>query len=208
MSSHATLIVIIISKENSNSLTQGFAKYQSAEDDFKTVRWKYFYPFQKPYAEFSAGDIVMFVGKFIVESLEQYITVSHVNVIATGDSNQEFEANEIPFSISYCMFLVLVNRDPKEPTDIDFATINVNASQNTQGSSSFIDYCSDVDLIADDVEPANTRTLKRPHRLIPNPSKQDTSSELNNEETTVSLPNTISVVAANAKTIQPLKGKK
>ncbi|CAG8845786.1 11509_t:CDS:1, partial [Racocetra persica] len=67
-----------------------------------------------PYTEFSAEDIVMFTEKFLVENLEQYITVSHVNIIATGDSNQEFEANEIPLSIPHCMFLVLVNRDPKE----------------------------------------------------------------------------------------------
>lgn len=43
--------------------TQGFAKYQSAETDFKIIRWKYFYPFNQPYTEFSVGDIVMFVGK-------------------------------------------------------------------------------------------------------------------------------------------------
>ncbi|CAG8691882.1 15562_t:CDS:1, partial [Gigaspora rosea] len=36
------------------------------------------------------------------------------NVIAVGDSNHEFEANEIPISIPHCMFHVIVSREPKE----------------------------------------------------------------------------------------------
>ncbi|CAG8615177.1 3161_t:CDS:1, partial [Scutellospora calospora] len=57
MPSHTTVIVIISTKENFSSLTQGFAKYQISENDFKIVHWKYFYPFNQPYTEFSVGDI-------------------------------------------------------------------------------------------------------------------------------------------------------
>lgn len=117
MPSHSTLIVIIITKEDSNSLTQGLAKYQLAENDFSIVRWKYFYPLQQPYTEFSVGDIVMFAGKFVVENSEQCITVSCASVIAIGDPTQEFEPTEIPLSVPHCLFTVLVSRDPKECGD-------------------------------------------------------------------------------------------
>ncbi|CAG8841672.1 5060_t:CDS:2, partial [Racocetra persica] len=114
MSSHATVIVIIVTKDNFNSLTQGFAKYQMVENDFKIIRWKYFYPFNQPYAEFSVGDVVMFTGKFIVENLEQHIGVSNACVIASNDPDHEFQAEEIPLSVPHTMFLVLVTREPKE----------------------------------------------------------------------------------------------
>ncbi|RIB01829.1 hypothetical protein C2G38_2229568 [Gigaspora rosea] len=114
MLSHATFIAIIVSKENYNSLTQDLAKYQTAENDFKTINWKYFYPFNQPRTEFSTGDIVMFAGKFIVENLEQYVTVSSICVIATGDPEQVFEANEIPLSTPHCMFLVQITCEQKE----------------------------------------------------------------------------------------------
>lgn len=117
MHSHSTLIVIIITKEDSNSLTQGLAKCQIAENDFSIVCWKYFYPFQQPYTEFSVGDIIMFVGKFVVENLEQYVTVSYASVIAVGDPGQVFEHSEIPLSVPHSMFNVLVSRDPKECGD-------------------------------------------------------------------------------------------
>ncbi|RIB30572.1 hypothetical protein C2G38_2152325 [Gigaspora rosea] len=87
MPSHTTLIVIIVTKENTNSLA---------------------------HVEFSIGDIVMFASKFVIKNLEQHVTVSCANVIAVGDSNHEFEANEIPISVPHCMFHVIVSREPKE----------------------------------------------------------------------------------------------
>ncbi|RIB03657.1 hypothetical protein C2G38_2224407 [Gigaspora rosea] len=114
MPSHTTLIVIIVTKENTNSLAYGFAKYQLADNDFKIIRWKYFYSFNKLQVEFSVGDIVMFAGKFVIKNLEQHVTVSCANVIAVGDSNHEFEANEIPISVPHCMFQIIVSREPKE----------------------------------------------------------------------------------------------
>ncbi|RIB28170.1 hypothetical protein C2G38_2060016 [Gigaspora rosea] len=89
MSSHITLIIIVVTKEDSNSLTQGFAKYQP----------KYFYSFKNPYIEFS----------FVVENSEQYITASNVTVVATREPNQEFNAANIPISIPHCMLFVLYN---------------------------------------------------------------------------------------------------
>jgi len=114
MPSHASFIVIIVTKENYTSLTQGLAKYQIEENEFRIVHWKYFYPYNQPYTEFSAGDIVMFAGKFVVENLDQYITVSYPCIIATGDSERAFAADEIPLSAPHCMFTIQVTRDPKE----------------------------------------------------------------------------------------------
>ncbi|CAG8791689.1 15414_t:CDS:2, partial [Gigaspora rosea] len=56
----------------------------------------------------------MFAGKFVIENLEQHVTVSCANVIVVGDSNHEFEANEILISVPHCMFHVIVSREPKE----------------------------------------------------------------------------------------------
>ncbi|RIB23975.1 hypothetical protein C2G38_2071214 [Gigaspora rosea] len=120
MSSHITLIVIVVTKEDSNSLTQGFAKYQPVLDDFSIIQWKYFYPFEKPYVEFSVGDIVMLAGKFVVENSEQYITASNVCVVATRDPNQEFNAADIPISIPHCMLPVLVKNEPQNLREITY----------------------------------------------------------------------------------------
>ncbi|CAG8574244.1 2383_t:CDS:1, partial [Scutellospora calospora] len=117
MPSHATLIAIVVTKEDSNSLTQGFAKYQADKDDFKIVRWKYFYPFEKAYTDFSVGDIVMFAGKFVVENLEQYVIASSVSVITVSGPNQEFGADEILLSAPHCIFLILVKRDSQSIRD-------------------------------------------------------------------------------------------
>ncbi|CAG8618617.1 19235_t:CDS:2 [Cetraspora pellucida] len=167
MPSHATVIVVIATKENFNSLTQRFAKYQMAENDFKIVHWKYFYPFNQPYTEFSVGNIVMFAGKFIVENLEQYVTVSYLCVIVPADPDREFQAEEIPLGVPYCMFSVLITREPKQCsdsivktgrtfivsgfirhitsdftivklTDFDFISANVNTVQNVQVSTSSV----------------------------------------------------------------------
>ncbi|CAG8855310.1 39114_t:CDS:1, partial [Gigaspora margarita] len=67
-----------------------------------------------PRTEFSTGDIVMFAGKFIIENLEQYITVSYACIIATGDPKQVFEASEILISTPHCMFPVQITREQKE----------------------------------------------------------------------------------------------
>ncbi|CAG8460550.1 10346_t:CDS:1 [Cetraspora pellucida] len=114
MSSHATVIIVIVTKDDFNSLTQSFTKYQMSENDFKIIHWKYFYPFNQPYTEFSVGDVVMFAGKFVVENLEQHIAVSCACVIVSNDPDHEFQAEEIPLSIPHSMFLVLVTREPKE----------------------------------------------------------------------------------------------
>lgn len=135
MPSHATFIAIIVSKENYNSLVQGLAKYQTAENDFKIINWKYFYPFNQPRTEFSTGDIVMFAGKFIIENLEQNITVSYACIIATGNPEQVFEASEIPISTPHCMFPVQINREQKEvgeSTHFDTECYQYNSHTNSK----------------------------------------------------------------------------
>ncbi|CAG8725583.1 14966_t:CDS:2, partial [Cetraspora pellucida] len=120
MLSHTTLIAVVVTKEDSNLLTQGFTKYQPTKDEFKVIRWKYFYPFEKPYTDFSVGDVVMLVGKFVVKNLEQYLIASNISIIAVSGLNREFESDEIPLSVPHCMFLVLVKRDPQPIRDSTF----------------------------------------------------------------------------------------
>ncbi|CAG8803164.1 1344_t:CDS:2, partial [Gigaspora margarita] len=113
----------------------GFAKYQLADNDFKIIHWKYFYPFNKPQVEFSIGDIIMFTSKFVIKNLEQHVTVFYTNVIVARDSNHEFEANKILISIShFSKFVSRITLDFVifEVTDIDFMTSNVNVVQDVQ----------------------------------------------------------------------------
>ncbi|CAG8647135.1 380_t:CDS:2 [Cetraspora pellucida] len=135
MSFHTTVIIIIVTKEDFISLTQGFAKYQMSKNDFSVVRWKYFYPFNQPYTEFSIGDIIMFMDKFIVENLEQYISVSYACVVVANDPDREFEANEIPLSTPHCMFPALVSCKPKdcrESTYFDARYYQYNSNMNSR----------------------------------------------------------------------------
>ncbi|CAG8810261.1 27682_t:CDS:2, partial [Dentiscutata erythropus] len=71
----------------------------------------YFYPFQKLYTEFSAGDIISFAEKFVIKNSEKYAIVSHVSLIASGNINQEFIAEEISISILHCIFPVIVKQE-------------------------------------------------------------------------------------------------
>ncbi|CAG8662728.1 8117_t:CDS:2, partial [Cetraspora pellucida] len=161
---------------------------------------KYFYSFNQPYTEFSVGDIMMFGGKFVVKNLEQYVTVSCTNVIATGDSNQEFEANEILLSILHCMFIVLVSHNPKESTDIIFVTTNVNVIQNMQPSVFSVTSKNylDIDLIAEDGDSTILWLPKRPHVLISRP-KQVIGSTLAVNESAASFSNLISSINNNRR---------
>ncbi|CAG8691052.1 14029_t:CDS:2, partial [Cetraspora pellucida] len=124
------------------------------------------------------SDIVMLTDRFIVKNLEQHLAVSHTCVIVPKDPNHEFQADEILLNVSYCMFLILVNHEPKECeesthitseftiiklTDFDFISTNVNVVQNMQGGISSVasDNCSDIDLIIEDVESTTSLALKK-----------------------------------------------
>ncbi|RIA99967.1 hypothetical protein C2G38_2236287 [Gigaspora rosea] len=229
--SNATFIAIIVSKENYNSITQGLAKYQTAENDFKTINWKYFYPFNQPRTEFSTGEIVMFAGKFIVENLEQYVTVSSICVIATGDPEQVFEANEIPLSTPHwestyfdaeCyqynshtnskkahMRCVTSDFTVIEVTDVDFMTNNINSVQSMQigSSSGASDNHLDIDLIVEDVDFSTPQTSKRPRRITSRYSNQSTNLPPVNVEPATLIPTPITPVNLNPGMVQNQKGK-
>ncbi|CAG8823276.1 32913_t:CDS:2 [Gigaspora margarita] len=173
MPSHTSVVAIIVMKENFRSLTQGIAKYQPAKNDFKIVRWKYFYPFNQVYTEFLVGDIVMFVDKFVVENLEQYINVSYACIIAIGDPNQEFTANEIPISVPHCMFHLLIPKSSKQSTksstvpnesttttsdSLTLLNTNPNMVQNQKGNKKLADLalnCLKPDVVNDIQEKDN-----------------------------------------------------
>ncbi|CAG8638668.1 21623_t:CDS:2, partial [Gigaspora rosea] len=48
------------------------------------------------------GDIVMFVGKFVVENLEQYFTVSYTYAITAGEEATSFRAKKKVKSNEVC----------------------------------------------------------------------------------------------------------
>ncbi|RIB30197.1 hypothetical protein C2G38_2153218 [Gigaspora rosea] len=109
---HASFIAIVVTKNNFSYLTQGIAKYQTEENEFKIIHWKYFYLYDRPYTEFSVGDIVMFA------------------------------ANEIPLSTPHCMIPIQVIHDPKElvidliADEVDFAATTSRTSKRPCGMTS------------------------------------------------------------------------
>ncbi|CAG8467884.1 7055_t:CDS:2 [Scutellospora calospora] len=182
---HATVIVIVATKENFNSLIQGLTKYQIMENDFKIICWKYFYLFNQPYTEFSDGDIVMFMSKFIVENLEQHFAVSHICVIVLKDPDLEL-------------------------TDFDFIFTNLNVIKDMQRGTSSVasNNYSDIDLITEDIESTTSRVQKRFCVMISRSSKQTTSSPPIINKFTTSFLTSVASVNTVPETVQIQKGNK
>lgn len=113
MPSHSSLIVLIVAKDDKTSFAQGLAKYQLDQNVFQTIRWKYFYPFNKPRLEFSSGDILFFEGKFVIEDGSEYITVAYASLVSIGDPDDGFKADEIPLCIPHFMSPASVKHNSK-----------------------------------------------------------------------------------------------
>ncbi|CAG8834068.1 5611_t:CDS:2 [Gigaspora margarita] len=165
MSLHTTLIVIIVTKENTNLLAHGFAKYQLAENDFKIIRWKYFCPFNKPQAKFSIE-----CGEFTYFEAECYQYNSHTNSKNVYMKLRIFYPTNVAW-FSYLgtnssikigrLFIVsgfvsYINSDFVifEVTYVDFITSNINIALNVQPSITLNDseHRSDIDMIAENTD--------------------------------------------------------
>ncbi|CAG8788342.1 19044_t:CDS:2, partial [Gigaspora margarita] len=224
MPSHATFIAIIVLKENYNSLAQGLAKYQTAENDFKIINWKYFYPFNQPHTEFST------VYYF-----------SYACIIATGNPEQVFEASKILISTPHCMFPVQIICEQKEvgestyfdtkcyqynshtnskkahmklrafyPTNVPrFACLRTNnnirmgrtfiISEHANSSSSDAsNNCSDIDLIIEDVDLSTPQLSKRPCRITSKYSNKSTNLSPVNIEPATSILTLVNPVNLNS----------
>lgn len=72
---HAFLIAFISAKNDTNLFAHGIAQYQLSKNTFESIHWKYFDSPDKSRENFSIGDIVSIVGKYGMESSEQYFTM-------------------------------------------------------------------------------------------------------------------------------------
>ncbi|CAG8816451.1 27671_t:CDS:2 [Gigaspora margarita] len=166
----------MITKENSNSLTQGLAKYQLAKNDFSIVCWKYFYPFQQPYTEF----LLEF------ETTEIPLSVPHCLFTVLVSHDPKEYSNSTYFDTGYYQYNshtnskngIISNFTMLEITNIDFMTTSANTIQNMQGSTSLsnTNHCADIDIMAEDTEFTASQSLKRSHRVTTRSSKQYTGS--------------------------------
>ncbi|CAG8562317.1 13735_t:CDS:2 [Racocetra fulgida] len=97
-----------------------------------------------------------------------------------------------------------------ELTDLDFVSTNLNVIQNLQMSTSSVasDHCSDIDLIAKDVEPTTSRAPKRSRVLVSRSFKQDASSSPIIAESGTSFSSSLTPVNTVPEMIQIQKNKK
>ncbi|CAG8803636.1 13836_t:CDS:1 [Cetraspora pellucida] len=76
MPSHVTLLVVIISVNNSRSCSYSYMKFKPSKETSQMIKWKYFYSADEQPQMFIAGNIVFISGKYIVEKSEQCINSS------------------------------------------------------------------------------------------------------------------------------------
>ncbi|CAG8810024.1 5427_t:CDS:2, partial [Gigaspora margarita] len=122
----------------------------------------------------------MFAGKFVIENLEQHVTVFCANVIAIRDSNHEFEANKILISVPHCMFHVIVSRELKECKESTYFEAGIRTGRSfivsefiSRITSDFVIFeVTDIDFmtsnvnIVQDVKPSITLTISEHHSDI------------------------------------------
>ncbi|CAG8768672.1 7894_t:CDS:2 [Gigaspora margarita] len=110
MLSHVALLVAITSVKNNHLFSYGLAKYKISKEITQTIRWKYFFPTNEQPQFFTPGDLVFILGKYMIENLEQCITISYASIVNNDSPNCEFDVSNIPV----CMISVIVNRKLKE----------------------------------------------------------------------------------------------
>ncbi|CAG8776413.1 26464_t:CDS:2, partial [Racocetra persica] len=114
MPSHIAFIVAITSVKNNRLFSYGLAKYKISNEISQTIRWKYFFPTNENPQLFATGDLVFISGKYVVENLEQCVTITYASIINSDNPNREFDVSDVPICIPHCMFSVTANRKPKE----------------------------------------------------------------------------------------------
>ncbi|RIB18337.1 hypothetical protein C2G38_2310624 [Gigaspora rosea] len=83
-----------------------------------------------------ANDLVFISGKYVIENLEQCVTISYASVINSENPNCEFDVSNVPECVPHCIFLVTANRKLKEIEDyvrfgvesVEYNTVTGNIS--------------------------------------------------------------------------------
>src|SRR5260363_207572 len=117
MPSHVALLVAVTSVKNNRTFSYGLAKYKFSKEVSQIVRWKYFFPTNEQPQLFTPGDLVFISGKYVIENLEQCITISYASIINNENPNREFDVSDVPECVPHCMISVMVNRKLKEIED-------------------------------------------------------------------------------------------
>ncbi|CAG8571784.1 44928_t:CDS:2 [Gigaspora margarita] len=81
------------------------------------VTSKYFYPTNEQPQLCIPRDLVFISGKYVIEKLEQCITVLYASVVNNENPNHEFDVSDVPECILHCMISVMANCKPKEVED-------------------------------------------------------------------------------------------
>lgn len=135
MPSHIALLVAVTSVNNNRLFLYGLAKYKILNENSQTVKWKYFYTTNEQPQLLTPGDLVFISGKYVLENLEQYITVSYASVINNENPNREFDVSDVPKCIPYCMISVTANQSKKVEDYIHFEVESIEYNSVTSSSS-------------------------------------------------------------------------
>ncbi|CAG8829969.1 21172_t:CDS:2 [Gigaspora margarita] len=114
---HVALLVAITSVKKQSLFSYGFAKYKFLKEISQTIRWKYFFPTNKQPQQFTPSDLVFISGKYIIENLEQCITISYASIINNENPNYKFNISDVPEYVPHCMISVIANCKLKEVED-------------------------------------------------------------------------------------------
>ncbi|CAG8499631.1 4273_t:CDS:1 [Dentiscutata heterogama] len=130
MVSHLSLLIVIITAKNSPTYSSGLAKYKISQELSQTIKFKYFFFTNQSPQIFTNSDIVFIAGKYIVKNSELCFTITYSSIVDSNNPNCEFDASALSVCIPYCIYSVVVNREPKEVTDFiyfDAETIEYNS---------------------------------------------------------------------------------
>ncbi|CAG8793938.1 21238_t:CDS:2 [Gigaspora margarita] len=84
---------------------------------------------------FTSGNLVFISDKYVIENLEQCITISYVTITNNENSNHDFNISNIPVYIPHCMISVTVNYKPKEIENYIYFGIKSIEYNSVNGSS-------------------------------------------------------------------------
>ncbi|CAG8661588.1 15438_t:CDS:2, partial [Gigaspora margarita] len=171
MPSHVALLVAIVSARNNQSCLYDQAKYNLTKKILQVIKWKYFFSPNEQPKIFTGSNLVFISGKFVIENLEQCVTVMYASII-DNNPGHKFDTINIPPCIPYCMFSMVVNRKPKELREFIYFGIkcteyNSVTSNSGNYSSTTPSAQSIIDIIADDIESKPNQVLKVVDPMIP-----------------------------------------
>ncbi|RIB26793.1 hypothetical protein C2G38_2138137 [Gigaspora rosea] len=135
MTSHVALLVAITSIKNYHLFLYGLAKYKFSKEISQTVRWKYFFTMNKQPQQYTPSDLVFISEKYVIENLEQCITISYKSIINNKNPNHEFAVSDVPECVPHCMISMTANRKLKEVEDYVYFGVESVEYNSVTGSS-------------------------------------------------------------------------